>query len=144
MSLRFYRAIAHQAPGDRPGDGWDVVFPDLPGCVSQGDSVEDAMRNATEALALHIEGMVAEGLTLPAPSSLTAPLPDWLRESAMVGEVQALLQVEVPGRSTRINITMDVGLVDRLDAAARQDGTTRSGYLAQAVREKLQRTRELV
>jgi metal-responsive CopG/Arc/MetJ family transcriptional regulator len=34
-------------------------------------------------------------------------------------------------------------LVDRLDPAARQDGTTRSGYLAQAVREKLQRNREL-
>jgi metal-responsive CopG/Arc/MetJ family transcriptional regulator len=58
--------------------------------------------------------------------------------------VPALLQVEVPGKSTRINITMDVALVDRLDAAARRDGTTRSGFLAQAVREKLQRNRELV
>jgi metal-responsive CopG/Arc/MetJ family transcriptional regulator len=53
------------------------------------------------------------------------------------------LPVEVPGKSARINITMDVALVDRLDAAARRDGTTRSGYLAQAVRERLQRNREL-
>ncbi len=142
MALRFYRAIAYQAPGDGPADGWDVVFPDLPGCVSQGDSVEDALRNAVEALALHIEGMVAEGLDRPAPSGLTTKLPGWLRESDMADRVQALLQAEVPGKSARLNITMDAALVDRLDAAARRDGTTRSGYLAQAVREKLQRSRE--
>jgi len=144
MALRFYRAIAHQAPDDGPEDGWDVVFPDLPGCVSQGDTVEDALRNAAEALALHVDGMVAEGLDLPSSSGLTAKLPDWLRASDMAGPVQALLQVEVPGKSMRVNITMDAALVDRLDAAARRDGTTRSGYLAQAVREKLRRSRELV
>ncbi len=144
MALRFYRAIAYQAPGDGPEDGWDVVFPDLPGCVSRGDSVEDALRNAAEALALHVEGMVSEGLDLPSSSGLTANLPDWLRESDMAGPVPALLPAEVPGKSMRVNITMDAALVDRLDAAARRDGTTRSGYLAQAVREKLQRSRELV
>ena len=143
MALRFYPAVAYQAPGDGPADGWDVVFPDLSGCVSQGDSAEDALRNAVEALALHIEGMVAEGLDLPAPSGLSAPLPDWLSESEMADRAPALLPVEVPGKSARINITMDVALVDRLDAAARRDGTTRSGYLAQAVRERLQRNREL-
>ncbi len=143
MALRFYRAIAYHAPGDGPADGWDVLFPDLPGCVSQGDSVEDALRNAVEALALHIEGTVAEGLDLPAPSGLTTKLPGWLRESDMADRVQALLQAEVPGKSARLNITMDAALVDRLDVAARHDGTTRSAYLAQAVREKLQRSREL-
>jgi predicted RNase H-like HicB family nuclease len=144
MALRFYRAIAYQAPGDGPEDGWDVVFPDLPGCISQGDSVEDALSGGVEALALHIEGMVAERLDLPSSSSLTDPLPDWLLNTDMANQVPALLQVEMPGKSTRINITMDVALVDRLDAAARRDGTTRSGFLAQAVREKLQRNRELV
>jgi predicted RNase H-like HicB family nuclease len=143
MALRFYPGIAYQAPDDGLADGWDVVFPDLPGCVSQGDSAEDALRNAVEALGLHIEGMVAEGLDLPAPSDLSAPLPEWLPASEMADQVPALLPVEVPGKSARINITMDAALVDRLDAAARRDGTTRSGYLAQAVREKLQRNREL-
>jgi predicted RNase H-like HicB family nuclease len=143
MALRFYRAIAYQAPGDGPADGWDVVFPELPGCVSQGDSVEEALRNAVEAIALHLEGMVSEGLDLPESSALSAPLPKWLPESDMADRVPALLQVEVPGKSTRINITMDMALVDRLDAAARRDGTSRSAYLAQAVREKLQRNREL-
>ncbi len=61
MAIRFYHAIAFRAPGDDPDDGWDVVFPDFPGCISQGDTAQDAMENAVDALALHIDGMVAEG-----------------------------------------------------------------------------------
>jgi predicted RNase H-like HicB family nuclease len=144
MSLRFYRAIAHQAPGDKPDDGWDVIFPDFPGCVTQGDSVEEAMGNAIEALALHVDGMVVEGLALPPPSRLNEPMAAWVQELDMPIQFDALLPIEVPGKSTRINITMDEALVDRLDVAASREGTTRSGYLAQAVREKLQRSREPV
>ncbi len=143
MTMRLYRAIAFQAPGDGPDDGWDVIFPDFPGCVAQGDSVQEAMEHGVEALALHVEGMVAEGEALPAASGINALLPGWVDEADMPTQVHALLPVEVPGKSVRINITMDAGLVDRLDAAATRDGTTRSGYLAQAVREKLQRSREM-
>ena len=142
MALLMYRAIAYQAPGDAPDDGWDVIFPDFPGCVSQGDTAEAAMKMAVEALALHIEGMVAEGQELPEESRVNAPMPDWVSTVAMANTVQAFLPMEVPGRSTRLNITMDRALVDRLDAAARREGATRSGYLAQAVREKLQHSRE--
>jgi predicted RNase H-like HicB family nuclease len=38
--------------------GIGVVFPDLPGCVSQGDTPQHAAEMALEALALHIESMV--------------------------------------------------------------------------------------
>ncbi len=146
MAIRFYRAIAYQAPGDGPDDGWDVIFPDFPGCVTQGDTAQKAMENAVEALALHIEGMVAEGLGLP-PSRVDEQPTDWVLEIPMQKKpepVRALLHVEVPGGTLRINITMDKALVERLDAAAAKEGTTRSGYLAQAVREKLQRKKEPV
>jgi len=49
--------------------------------------------------------------------------------------------VEMPGKAVRINVTMDEALVQRLDAAAAVEGNSRSGYLAQAVRERLQRGR---
>jgi hypothetical protein len=86
---------------------------------------------------------MAEGQELPAPSQLNVPLPAWVDESDMQTPIHAFLQIEVPGKSMRINVTMDAALVDRVDAAANREGTTRSGYLAQAVREKLQRSREL-
>ena len=46
---------------------YDVTFADLPGCVSQGASLEDAIRMAQEALGLHIGSMVEDGDTLPEP-----------------------------------------------------------------------------
>lgn len=145
MAMRFYRAIAYQAPGDGPEDGWDVIFPDFPGCVTQGNTREEAIEYAREALALHVEGMIAEGLELPAASRVNERLPDWVLEIAMAPEpMHIFLPQEVSGESLRINITMDKALVERLDAAATREGTTRSGYLAQAVREKLQRMREPV
>ena len=145
MALRFYRAIAYQDADDGPDDGWDVIFPDFPGCITQGDTPQEAMVNAVEALALHIEGMVAESQELPTPSRVNEPLPDWVLEMGLPSErqVHAFLQMEEPGKSLRINITMDEALVNRLDAAASNEGTTRSGYLAQAVREKLQRNRDV-
>ncbi len=144
MSLRLYRAIAYQNAGDGPDDGWDVIFPDFPGCVSQGNSAQEAMENGVEALGLHVDGMVAEGEALPPSSRVNERLPSWMPETDMSNRIDAFLTIEVPGKSTRINITMDKALVERLDAAANREGTTRSGFLAQAVREKLQRTRESV
>jgi predicted RNase H-like HicB family nuclease len=145
VAVRLYRVIAFQSPGDGPDDGWDVIFPEFPGCVSQGRTSLEAIENGQEALALHIEGMVAEDQELPPSCGPDIPMPRWIveLEAGMRDPLCALLPMEVPGKSVRINITMDAGLVERLDAGARRDGTTRSGYLAQAVREKLQRNREL-
>ncbi len=143
MSQRWYRACVYQGPGDGPEDGWDIVFPQFVGCISQGDTMLDAIKNGKEALALHIEGMVDDGEELPIEAQANDPDPSWLTEIPKKDPVfHPFLEMEVPGRSTRINITMDEALVERLDSAARAEGTTRSGYLAQAVREKLQKSRE--
>ncbi len=58
-----------------PHDGvFDILFPDLPGCCSQGDNLEQALASAAEALHLHLSGMVADGDKLPEPSSIDAAL----------------------------------------------------------------------
>jgi predicted RNase H-like HicB family nuclease len=44
--------------------------PDLPGCVSVGDTIEEAEQMIREAIALYIEGMRQEGLEIPAPTSI--------------------------------------------------------------------------
>ncbi len=138
MVLRFYTACIEG--DDKPG--FSVFFPDLPGCISGGDTVQEAANQAAEALSLHIEGMVADGQPLPDPSGPDAPLPDWLDvndpddpPSRIVARV--LVPVEMPGRAVRANITMDEGLLARLDAAASARGTSRSSYIAQAVRAQL-------
>ena len=52
--------------------GIGVVFPDLPGCVTQDDDYEHAFRCAREALHLHLTGMIEDGEKIPSPSKLAA------------------------------------------------------------------------
>jgi len=134
MALRFYPAVI--VPN---GEGFGVVFPDFPGCVTVGTTEQEVAVNAAEALALHVEGVTEDGEALPAPSRLLDALPEWLTED-VEGLERApcvLVPVESPERVVRVNITMDEGLLRRLDSAAERGGFTRSGFLAQAVREKL-------
>lgn len=57
-----------------PGEvkGYTVSFPDLPGCITEGDDFEEATVNAKEALELHLYGMEEEGIEIPKPSTIPA------------------------------------------------------------------------
>lgn len=65
---RTYIGLIHKEPSSDYG----VSFPDFPGCITAGDTLEKARTMATEALALHIEGMASSGLEIPKPSSADA------------------------------------------------------------------------
>ena len=94
MSLRHYPAIIE---GDAE-TGYSVFFPDLPGCTSGGDTLEEAVLNATEALAGHIALMAEGGETLPRPSRLD-DLPDPIGPEVV--EVSRLLvAVDLPGKAS--------------------------------------------
>jgi predicted RNase H-like HicB family nuclease len=54
------------------GGGWSVLFPDLPGCATQGESVHEAIEMATEAASAHLDVMRERGDASPAPSDLAA------------------------------------------------------------------------
>ena len=60
-----YIALVHKDEGTSYG----VSFPDVPGCISAGDTFEDAIENAAEALAGHFALMRADGDVIPAPRS---------------------------------------------------------------------------
>jgi len=137
MAFRFYPAILAVAPDGSVG----VVFPDLPGCVSGGADGQEATLQAVEALSLHIEAMLADGDAIPEPTALGA-VPDWLAEDAGTVLGYCMVPVDVPSKAIRLNITMDEALVHRLDAVAAAEGFTRSGYLAQAARERIARVRQ--
>lgn len=113
---------------------YGVSFPDLPGCVSAGSSLEEARKNAAEALALHLEGMAEEGLEIPPPSALDRVMAD--REN--LDGVPFL--VEIPGRETRsvrINITLPAGVLEEVDAYAAKRGSNRSAFLTIAVQNQI-------
>jgi len=63
-----YIAIIEDAGPDHAIGVW---FPDLPGCTSAGDDIDEALRNAPEALELYAEGLAADGKPMPRPRTLT-------------------------------------------------------------------------
>ncbi len=131
--VRYYPAIIEQAK-----DGFGVLFPDLPGCTSAGTSLQEAARNAEEALQAHIDVTAEHGEALPEPTDLDAIVvePDVVE----VGRI--LVRADLPGRAVRVNITLPEELLTAIDRYAARTGHTRSGLLAQAVRERMQRDRD--
>ena len=63
-----YIGLVHKEPDSDYG----VSFPDLPGCITAGGTLEEAREMAAEALALHLEGMTRSGMDIPEPSSADA------------------------------------------------------------------------
>lgn len=55
---------------ERAEHNYSAYVPDLPGCVSTGDTLEDIERNIREAIAFHLDGLREDGLPLPEPSTV--------------------------------------------------------------------------
>nr|WP_304363806.1 type II toxin-antitoxin system HicB family antitoxin [Jiella sp. LLJ827] len=111
-----------------------VSFPDFPGCVTAGRTLDDARIMAEEALALHVEGLLEDGEALPRPSTLETIIATRENRDA----VAILVKRPSPERRTvRVNVTLPAEDLAAIDTYARQHGMTRSGFLAAAARRKL-------
>ena len=113
----------------RDDAGYGVSFPDFPGCVSVGDTVDDAVRHGCQALAFHVEGLADDGEPIPPPRSIEAikadaELADWRRDADFV-LIPLLLD---RGSSRRVNISLDRGLLEAIDDEASQRRMTRSAF----------------
>jgi predicted RNase H-like HicB family nuclease len=118
-----YIAYLHK---DRKSD-FGVSFPDFPGCITAGKTLEESRRNAEEALALHISGMIEDGEIIPEPSTLDDIADDPAKKDA----VAILVNVDSEKR-VRVNITARESQIERIDRLAEQAGMTRSAYFVQA------------
>jgi predicted RNase H-like HicB family nuclease len=106
---------------------YGVSFPDFPGCITAGRTLEEARRLAVEALALHIQGMIEDGLTVPEPSQLD----DLENDPDLRQGVAILVTAELPSRRIRVNITAMESQIAEIDRLAEEAGMTRSGYIVQ-------------
>jgi predicted RNase H-like HicB family nuclease len=119
-----YIAYLHK---DR-GSDYGVSFPDFPGCISAGRTLDEASRMAEEALALHIRGMIEDGDAVPEPSKLD----DVAKDAAKQGAIAFMVKVEAPDATVRVNITARESQIARIDELAEAAGLTRSGYMVRA------------
>ena len=116
------------------GSDWNVVFPDLPGCVTAGRSLDEAVAFAEEALALHDQGLREDGEAPPAPSGIE----DVMADPESAGALFYLVPLKpLEGRTSRVDITLDEYLLAEIDAAVQLVGSNRSKFLAAAARKAL-------
>jgi predicted RNase H-like HicB family nuclease len=121
--LHYIGLIHKEASSD-----YGVSFPDLPGCISAGSTLDEARAMAAEALALHLEGMAEDGVEPPAPSSLEEIMADAENRDGVA------ILVDAPARMApvRINVTLPADVLAAIDTHTQAQGLTRSGFLARA------------
>lgn len=131
--------IAIEAGDDNHAYG--VTVPDLPGCFSAGDTLDEAIANAKEAISGHIALLIEMGGNIP-PASQVGSL---ARRSDYAGYTWAVVDIDITrlmGGSEKINVTLPKALIDRIDrcVATRPEFKSRSGFLAQVALERLMKT----
>jgi len=131
--MRFI-AFVHKEPNSCYG----VSFPDVPGCTSAGDTLDEALSNAVDALSGHIRLMEADMDVIPSPRTLDEICDDpETKKDAEGAIISAVPLVRDRGSTTRINVSLDLGLLEAIDGLAKQRSQTRSAFLASAARREL-------
>lgn len=113
---------------------YGVIVPDIHGCFSAGDSYEDALANAREAIECHVEGMLEDGEPVPQAMSIERHKNNEFAQDAVFALVSVDLS-KLSGKAKRVNITFPERLLNQVDTYAGSHGETRSGLLASAALE---------
>ncbi len=121
-----------------PDSDYGVTVPDVPGCFSAGATVAQALENVKEALALHFEGLVADGEALPHAQQIDVHIGN----PEFAGGVWAVVEFDVTpylGKAVRFNATLPENLLRRIDERVGKDAryASRSGFLATAALREL-------
>lgn len=120
--------VRYPALIDGENGAYGITFPDLPGIVSMGKTVDETILNAEEALRDYVIEAEKDGETIPPPSAL---------ERVDVPNGQALVSVpliRISGRNVRAHMTLDEGVAAFIDSEARRRRMTRKAYVEWMVR----------
>lgn len=118
---------------DFADDGISVEFPDLPGCLPCAMTQEEALKNAREAMGLHLWSMEDDGEQIPEPTMLT-------ELKLATNQSAVLVDVWMPAVRDRLNnntVNKNVTIPAWLDRLAKASGINYSAILQEALRLKL-------
>ncbi len=126
-------ALIHGEPG-----AYGISFPAYPGMASGGATIDEAIIRGREGLAAHVEAMLEDGVALPARASMDELRADPELAADFADAIMAVaVDVDLPVKSVRINVTVDEGLLARIDRRAKELGMSRSAFLAEGARAKI-------
>jgi predicted RNase H-like HicB family nuclease len=126
-----YIGVVHKDPDSDYG----VSFPDFPGCITGGSTIDEAKDMADEVLQFHIEGMIADGYEIPAPSSLENIMSDLEFSDGIAYLVVSVSDKK--SRTVRINITVPDTILKKVYEEAKKRGPSRSAFLVDAAQNSI-------
>lgn len=118
---------------------YGVIVPDILGCYSAGDSLEEAIENTREAITVHLETLVDMNVDIPLPKAVDSNL----NNDEYRGMLWALVDVDVSkylGKTEKVNVTLPSRLIHMIDEKVASDKSrykSRSGYLASLAEQAL-------
>jgi predicted RNase H-like HicB family nuclease len=129
--MKYFIALVHKDNDSAFG----ISFPDLPSVFSAADIEDDLTANAIEAIRPW-----AEEEALPIPSSYNDLMS---RDDVRAELARGAFLTHIPfiaddTRTVRANVTFDKGMLDAIDATAKERGLTRSAFLASAARKEIE------
>lgn len=116
---------------------WGVRIPDFPGCHGGGGTPNEAIEDVTRALREFAADMVASGEALPAPRDMDVVFKALVAEGEPLGGAVYIPLLLDKHRPVRANISLDAGLLEKIDTEAKRRGLTRSAFLASAALDKI-------
>jgi predicted RNase H-like HicB family nuclease len=126
--MRYYVALIHKDKDSTFG----VSFPDFPGCVTGGETIEEAIERAADILAAHVTGMREDGDPIPEPRSvehIRKARDEWVDFTDATVAMVPLL--DRTGKPKAVNVSLDTGFLQSVDRYAEAIGSTRSAVLTE-------------
>lgn len=121
-------------------DGYVVFVPDVPGCYSAGDTLEEALLNSRQAIEAHLELLARDGKEIPHGTSIENHRhdPDFEGHDIFF----SIIEVDITpllGKAEKINITVPAYLLKRIDEFVATHATykNRSQFLSQLAADKI-------
>jgi predicted RNase H-like HicB family nuclease len=128
--MKYFYALVHKDTDSAFG----VTFPDLPGCFSAADRMEDVLPNAAEALELWFEDQ--DDVAPMRLDQAQEAVVDQLAEGAFL---VAVPRISNDHRTVKANLSLEKGILEAIDKAAAERSLTRSAFIAQAARNEIER-----
>jgi predicted RNase H-like HicB family nuclease len=110
-----------------------VDFPDFPGCITAGRTMDEARKLAVEALSFHVRGLLEDGELLPHPTTLEKIMADPSNR-----DTAAFLVTISDTRRRRVNITIPETDLESIDAYVKRHNLSRSAFLVLAAKKAME------
>lgn len=124
---------------EEDGSGYSVYFPDVPNVCAGGETMEEAIENASDGLQVALQGMADDNIAIPEPSNLANVkkcIQEFHSKIGMPCPAETVYQYfpapVIDMTPVRVNVTIPKSILAEIDRNAKLAGLTRSRFLVAA------------